>query len=200
MKAAEAKEKRIELLKQIDVLDKDRCDVCAGDNAGHESTRCKCPAAVAIRKLGVEYESIATASRKGRISALLRQGRKEGLTLELYTALRELELNNEQIYKGIRMQERDYYDWKFEVGLIKERRPARRKAVQKRPAVAPEKVGLTAAAYKDAKQIGFTDAEICKKYKISKIGLLKFKKENGLALPRGQHSKYPEPKKVAGGN
>lgn len=200
MKAAEAKEKRIELLKQIDVLNKDRCEVCAGDNAGHESTRCKCPAAVAIRKLGAEYESIATASRKGRINALFRQGRKEGLTLELYTALRELELNNEQIYKGIRMPERDYYDWKFEVGLIKERRTGRKRKFQPRPAVDPEKVGLTVTAYKDAKRIGHTDAEICKNYKISKIGLFNFKKKNGLASLRGAYSKQPKQKETAGVN
>lgn len=124
MNKLEAKTKRLELLKQIDVLDKERCEVCSGENVD-KGTRCMCPTAVEIRKLGAAYENIATEARKGRLERLFREGRKNGLTLDLYHALREMEQTNEKIFKGLRMNERAFFDWKYEMGLIKERREPR---------------------------------------------------------------------------
>src|SRR5690606_36775167 len=91
MNLKESKAKCISILKQIDVLDKDRCEVCAGENVD-KGTRCKCPAAVEVRKLGEVLLKLSASSRQRHIDKHINEMKKTGITTKLYRILREYEI------------------------------------------------------------------------------------------------------------
>lgn len=112
------KQKRLEILAKIDVLEKKRCSACEGTANNSGEMKCKCPAAVEIRKLGVAYESVSKETRAKRIKALIKQLKQSYLTKDLYMALRELEVTSKEIQKHSKMKESDFVYWKRENGLV----------------------------------------------------------------------------------
>ena len=61
------RQKRIEILKQIDLLESKRCDKCTA-HSKYNNTLCECPAAVKVRKLGDELMML-TKPRGGNAAA-----------------------------------------------------------------------------------------------------------------------------------
>ncbi|MBZ5203218.1 hypothetical protein HU147_18605 [Planomicrobium chinense] len=130
MNLKESKAKRIEILKKIDVLDKDRCEVCAGENVD-KGTRCKCPAAAEVRKLGEELLKLSASSRRRHIDKHIREMKETGITTKLYRILREYEITSEDIQKLSGMTRSEYAHWKLENNLVNPKKVEAMKKVRK---------------------------------------------------------------------
>lgn len=117
MDKLEMKAKRQEILKEIDVLEKQRCEKCSVSTLNTAMVHCGCRAAVEIRKLGTQYEAIAKEARMGRVHVVVAKVKNEGLTVEGYQELREFNLTDLQIIKLIGTNKSAFINWKAEMKL-----------------------------------------------------------------------------------
>lgn len=103
---------RQRLLRQIDILENQRCTSC--DKSSYASFRihCPCEAAVEIRNIGQQLIALTAKKRQVRIDAKIAELRENGLTVDGYRELREMELTNMQIIKALGIQQSDFYTWK----------------------------------------------------------------------------------------
>lgn len=101
---------RQRILAQISELEKQRCSTCAHYNDA--STKCDCAAAVKIRELGQQLIDITANKRKSILAEKLKRIRQDGLTVEGYKELREMDLTNKQIIKALGVSEPKFYEWK----------------------------------------------------------------------------------------
>lgn len=128
MNKTEAKAKRQELLAEIDAFEKKRCENCKTSSLNKALVHCKCPAAVKIRKLGKQYESIAIKAREGRQRKVIAECKKEGLNMRTYLTLKVMGLIDKAVYKALGIKQEVFIEWKYESGLTKN--PRRKVAKQ----------------------------------------------------------------------
>lgn len=132
MNKAEAKTKRQELLDKIYELEKKRCKNCNTSTLNKAMVHCECSAAVKIRKLGAEYQAIATKAREGRLQAAIDAVKARGLTIEIYKTLKEMGMVDKDIYKTLGIRQQVLIDWKYDNGLTKNpRRVSESKGLKK---------------------------------------------------------------------
>lgn len=116
---------RLEVLAEIDRLEKLRCDFCHLD-AGFspvEKSRCGCDAAVAIRKLGIRLNKLLSP-RRDEDCEVLPPLNMDGLTIEtitpeLYKAMKLRKMTDTQIFKHLRIGGVRFNKWKKENGVGK---------------------------------------------------------------------------------
>lgn len=114
-----AKSKRQELLAEIDTYEKKRCTKCNTSTLNKAMVHCKCPAAVKIRKLGKQYESIAIKAREGRQRKVIAECKEQGLNMRTYLTLKEMGLIDKAVYKALGIKQEVFIEWKYENGLTK---------------------------------------------------------------------------------
>lgn len=132
--ASEAKQKRLAILRQINRLEKERCETCGGMfSYSNHSVYCDCEAAVVIRKLGEELEAISNDSRQKRIQHLLHTLKKNGLSVEVYDSLKDLDVHDKRIFQYLGMAGETFRDWKFSIGKMKKRRFQEKQVKKKAP-------------------------------------------------------------------
>lgn len=163
----EIKQQRLDILKELDRQELRRCDKCSPK---YRTMHCDCPAAVEIRRLGEELNTIVSANKESRIKDYLEQAKETGLTTDLYTRLRDSEVTNKQIMKVLGLTDWQMRWW-LENGELPPERPKGKVA---------ERTRLTPKDYLDARKLGYSDGEIQKNYGLSKYGLRMFKTIHGL--------------------
>lgn len=127
MNKLEAKAKRQELLAEIDTFEKKRCNKCSTSSLNTAMVHCKYPAAVEIRRLGKQYESIAIQAREGRQQVVIAECKEQGLNMRTYLTLKEMGLIDKAVYKALGIKQEVFIEWKYENGLTKN---PRRKVVK----------------------------------------------------------------------
>lgn len=189
------REERRDILRQIDRLEIKRCAKCVGYVPHGDPMRCKCPTAKKIRKLGDQLIAISARTRQGRMDALIKQAQDEGLTLEIYYALREAKMHHKQINRLISMTQSEYHQWRYDHGLVENAKRVHPDE-NKRSGKVAERKGLTVDGYLNAKKLGYLDKDIMRKYEINSWSLRKFKMVNGLYEQRGEYSENKDGVKV----
>lgn len=116
------KARRLSVLAKIDEWEKLRCSTCNANDHGniHDATKCNCKAAVAIRKLGVEYESGAKLKRQERTEKLLKSFTHHPLSVDVYDELKELGVEDKFLVRHIKITNAEFYEWKRSVGRAKQ--------------------------------------------------------------------------------
>ena len=116
----ELRQKRREILAQIDKLEKERCEKCAdrllyGANAPKSYYECRCKAAVRIRELGDQLLRFTT-KRVDLVDEHLKMQPKE-LTLTLYQEIKKVDFDGKKITdyaiaKHYGINPRNFAGWK----------------------------------------------------------------------------------------
>lgn len=185
----EIKQQRLDILVEIDRLDKKRCTKCRDTVSVTLAYSCTCPAAVKISKLGDALLATTSESRVQRTNGYIEQLKEYGLTPTLYQNLREHGIDITQMRDMLGWTQKEMTTWRREndmMQVISQSVPE----VKRNFSNLAEQSGLTLEKYKSLKRSGAMDKEIRQQYRISQFALLDFKKRHGLALPRGHNSKY----------
>lgn len=119
MNKVEAKAKRQEILAEIDVQEKRRCEKCSVSTLNKAMVHCQCSAAKEIRRLGKQYESIAIKAREGRQQVVIEECKEKGLNMRTYLTLKEMGMIDKAVYKALGIKQEELVEWKYENGLTK---------------------------------------------------------------------------------
>src|SRR5690606_21580497 len=150
---------RQRILQEIDKLEIGRCRECSGSALNDAKMNCGCGAAVAIRKLGDALIATTRHTRKKRIAVYLKQAVDNGLTVELYRDLRELDVDIKALRQELGWTVKQITEWRRENGLYESKVTEAPEVVKRKGNIA-EQIGLTLDAYLNAKKIGYLDREI----------------------------------------
>lgn len=114
------KRKRREILLKIDLLNKKRCDNCAGYQGNESNTesvmQCKCDAAVKVRNLGARLESL-TRERPWE-SKVKEIKKKKSISVNEYLDLQFYNVHDVVIIRVLSVSQSHFRKWKSEVGLV----------------------------------------------------------------------------------
>ena len=110
------RQKRIEILKQIDLLESKRCNECTA-HSKYNNTLCGCPAAVKVRKLGDEL-MLLTKPRGGNAAARLDKMKFEDMTVEIYKDIKKTGMSDKDIFMTLKISGTTCVNCKRSVGLI----------------------------------------------------------------------------------
>lgn len=111
---------RIQLLRQIDVLDDKRCKKCHPDTISG-LTQCDCKAAKAIRVLGDKLMRLTNSRNEDPIGQMVAKG-FDNLTVELYKKVKVTGISDVEIFKTLKVSQKHWLLWKREAGLIKRKK------------------------------------------------------------------------------
>lgn len=110
-------EKRKQILLEIDELNLKRCKQCIG--AQDSVPKCGCKASLDVLKKGEELLALSRSRNKHKQDRLLREFGRE-MTMDLYRQIKEYEIPNSEIPKRAKITQRDFAEWRREVGLLRE--------------------------------------------------------------------------------
>lgn len=119
----EIRRKRLDILHRIELLEKERCENCAGYTREHHSVKCTCTAAVAVRELGDQLLQLSGNGEENILQELVDDIKENGLTKEKYVQLKEHRLNDKEIVKRIGWYMGKLYNFKYDEGLSKQKGP-----------------------------------------------------------------------------
>lgn len=120
MDSKQIKRKRREILLKIDMLNKKRCDNCAGYQGNESNTesvmQCKCDAAVKVRKLG---ERLGNLTRQRPWESKLKEiKKKKSISVNEYLDLQFYNVHDVEITRVLNVSQSHFRKWKSEVGLV----------------------------------------------------------------------------------
>ena len=122
-KNRDMRRKRLEILLEIDRLDKLRCEFCATDSGFSSANKsiCDCPSSVEVAKLGNQLMKLVSARKnaetKVKITPNFTDLTLENLTVKKYQEFKKQEVSDAAIFKGLGVGARRLNKWKIAKGL-----------------------------------------------------------------------------------
>lgn len=113
--------KRLEILYEIDRLEKERCNFCADDALSHNTNKssCDCHASVEVRKLGNQLLKLVSKRKDAVVKVIPNFAGLtiDNLTAEKYKEFKAQSVSDVLIMKNLNIGTHRFYKWKREVGL-----------------------------------------------------------------------------------
>ena len=127
----EMRRKRLEILSEIDRLEKDRCDFCIDEalSKNNNKSNCDCPASVEVLKLGNQLLKLVSSRKTTDLEDIKAPNMQhvtiKDLTVDLYKKMKLAKMRDVDIYRKAKVGSDTFYRWKTENGLTKKKETKR---------------------------------------------------------------------------